>query len=108
LFIVGLAATLTAFGLSAALLGTLFGSSGGFSDVTGLISSGVLIVMGLYLLGIVTFEFPSYEADVNTIGGVQIPPSLQAFLLGATSALIASPCSSPVLTSLLAIVASSG
>jgi cytochrome c-type biogenesis protein len=33
---------------------------------------------------------------------------LQAFLLGATSALIASPCSTPVLASILGFVAASG
>jgi cytochrome c-type biogenesis protein len=108
MYYLGLATTLTIFGLSAALLGTLFGSSGGFSDAAGLVSSAVLIAMGLYLLEIIQFEFPSFETDVNKIAGVEIPANLQSFLFGATTALIASPCSSPVLTSLLAIVAASG
>ena len=38
----------------------------------------------------------------------KLPPAAQAFFLGGSSALVSSPCSSPVLTSLLAFVASSG
>lgn len=112
LYASGLATTLTLFGLSAALLGNVFGSSGVIGDASALISSALFLVMGLYLLGLVNFEFPSYGGKLGTKSdennGFFSSGSVQAFLFGATSALVASPCSSPVLTSLLAFVASSG
>ena len=102
----GLATTLTLFGLSAAILGNVFGSSGLLGDASGLLSSVIFLAMGLYLLELVQFDFPSVETQLAEDGA--LPASVQAFLFGATSALIASPCSSPVLTSLLAVVAASG
>jgi cytochrome c-type biogenesis protein len=113
LYASGLASTLTLFGLSAAMLGNVFGSSGAIGDASALLSSVVFLVMGLYLLGLVNIEFPSFQGKVGTTAsdeksGFFSSGSVQAFLFGATSALVASPCSSPVLTSLLAFVASSG
>jgi cytochrome c-type biogenesis protein len=102
----GLATMLTLFGLSAAILGNVFGASGVLGDASGLLSSVIFLMMGLYLLEIVQFDFPSIETKLAEDGAM--PASLQAYLLGATSALIASPCASPVLTSLLAVVAASG
>ena len=113
LYASGLATTLTLFGLSAAMLGNVFGASGLVGDLSALLSSGLFLVMGLYLLGIVEIKFPSFDGKIGKTsnkegGGVFSNGSVQAFLFGATSALVASPCSSPVLTSLLAFVASSG
>lgn len=107
LYATGLATTLTLFGLSAAMLGNVFGSSGAVGDVASLLSSTLFFTMGLYLLGIVNIDFPSFEFNTDK-KGILSSGSAQAFLLGGTSALVASPCSSPVLTSLLAFVASSG
>jgi cytochrome c biogenesis protein CcdA len=112
LYASGLATTLTLFGLSAAMLGNVFGASGLVGDLSALLSSGLFLVMGFYLLGIVEIKFPSFDGKIGKAskesGGVFSNGSVQAFLFGATSALVASPCSSPVLTSLLAFVASSG
>jgi cytochrome c-type biogenesis protein len=112
LYASGLATTLTLFGLSAAMLGNVFGASGLVGDLSALLSSGLFLVMGLYLLGIVEIKFPSFDGKIGKAskesGGIFSNGSVQAFLFGATSALVASPCSSPVLTSLLAFVASSG
>ena len=114
LYASGLATTLTLFGLSAAMLGNVFGASGLIGDLSALLSSGLFLVMGLYLLGIVEIEFPSFNGKIgkgsnkDSNDGFFSSGSVQAFLFGATSALVASPCSSPVLTSLLAFVASSG
>lgn len=70
-----------------------------------LTASMVAIVMGLNLLELISLRLPSFEASLQL---EKFPPSLQAFLLGATSALIASPCSTPVLASILGFVAASG
>jgi cytochrome c-type biogenesis protein len=107
LYATGLATTLTLFGLSAAMLGNVFGSSGAVGDVASLLSSTLFFTMGLYLLGIVNIDFPSFEIK-NDKKGILSSGNAQAFVLGGTSALVASPCSSPVLTSLLAFVAASG
>jgi len=107
LYATGLATTLTLFGLSAAMLGNVFGSSGAIGDVASLLSSILFLTMGLYLLGIVNIDFPSFEIK-NDKQGILSSGNAQAFVLGGTSALVASPCSSPVLTSLLAFVAASG
>lgn len=104
----GLASMLTLFGLSAAILGNVFGSSGAIGDVSGLLSSLLFLAMGLYLLELIQIDFPSIEAKLGQGVAGRLPPTAQAFLFGATSALVASPCSSPVLTSLLAVVAASG
>ena len=101
----GLATSLTLFGLSAAMLGNVFGSSGLLGDASGLLSSALFLAMGLYLLEIIRIDFPTIATNR---GNEQMSKTAQSFLFGATSALVASPCSSPVLTSLLAVVATSG
>jgi len=111
LYALGLASALSAFGLAAASFGTMYGAGnlGSSCTVVGDVMSsltGVLIlVMGLNLLDIVKFEFPSLDLNdsVKSVNG-----NLRAFLVGGTTAVVASPCSSPVLTSLLATVATSG
>jgi cytochrome c-type biogenesis protein len=63
------------------------------------------VMLGLNLLGIVNFQFPSYtDINGNKKAVVNLPESAEAFLFGATSALISSPCSSPILAALLAFV----
>lgn len=106
-FTVGLATSLSVLGLSATLAGKLFGSAGAgaLGAALPLTASAVAIVMGLNLLDLVSLRLPSFDAALQL---ERFPPSLQAFLLGATSALIASPCSTPVLASILGFVAASG
>lgn len=108
LYAVGLATTLSSFGLAAAFLGQMYGAaaSGGVTvlqDVPSIISSILSLVMGLSLLGIIGIRFPSI--NLGDFGSV--PDSVRAFLLGGSAALISSDCSSPVLASLLAVVAAS-
>lgn len=107
MFTVGLATSLSVLGLSATLAGKLFGSAGAgaLGAALPLTASVVAIAMGLNLLDLINLKLPSFEATMQLD---KFPPSLQAFLLGATSALIASPCSTPVLASILGFVAASG
>jgi len=144
----GLAMVFCGLGLSASLLGGVFGR--GTDNVLGnfllvALSSGVSIVMGLQLLELINLPLPSLELDVPGVTSNQdtsiqmdgegsiltfdddgnlIPPSavksdqaletmqkpngsslFRAFLLGGSLALVASPCATPVLTSILAFVA---
>jgi cytochrome c-type biogenesis protein len=100
-FALGLATTLAGLGIVAAGLGHVYGQIG-----TGLpiVVSAIAILMGLNLLELVPLHFPSLGAT-DWIKD-DFPRELRAYLLGLTFGLIASPCSTPVLATLLAWVAS--
>ena len=83
--------------------GKAFGQIG----VVAPISVAVLaIVMGLNLLGEVQLRFPSFGSNFDP-RSLNLPPFLTSFVAGATFALAASPCATPVLSTLLAYVAAS-
>ncbi len=100
-FALGLATTLAILGIIATTIGKVYGQIGvGLPIIVSLIA----IVMGLNLLEIVPLRFPSLGAtDWIT---EDFPPSVRSYLLGLTFGLVASPCSTPVLATLLAWVAS--
>jgi len=54
---------------------------------------------------VVQLQLPSVDIDVRA---ARLPPPVTAYLAGATFALAASPCSTPVLASLLAYASTSG
>lgn len=100
-FALGLASTLALLGVGAASLGKIYGQIGVGLP---LVVSGVAILMGLNLLEIVPLRFPTLGAT-DWIRA-DFPPLVRAYLIGLTFGLIASPCSTPVLATLLAWVAS--
>ncbi|KAG5178773.1 cytochrome c biogenesis protein, thiol reduction transmembrane region, CcdA [Tribonema minus] len=105
----GLATVLSVLGLSATYAGKLFGSTGLGGDTGGLalplVSSVIAIAAGLNLLELLNFTLPSWEAGVESFNS--LPRVGRAYALGASSALVASPCCTPVLASILGFVASS-
>ena len=94
----GLATTLAALGLASSFLGGAYGQIG---DGLPIAVSLVAIVMGLNLLEIITIQLPSLDVDTRSLG---LGPAAQAYLAGLTFALAASPCSTPILATLLAYV----
>lgn len=100
-FVLGLAITLASLGLAAAALGKIYGQIGIGLPI---LVSIVAILMGLNLLELLPLRFPSL-GPTDWISN-DFPPALKALLAGLTFGLIASPCSTPVLASLLAWVAS--
>jgi len=117
-FALGLASVFCGFGLSVSLVGGVFGSSGGENALgallLGLFSGGISIAMGLQLLELVEIPIPSFEVgnfaqddDDKTEESGGISALFRTFLLGGSSALVASPCATPVLTSILGFVAAS-
>ncbi len=100
-FSLGLATTLAGLGVLAASLGRVYGQIGiGLPIVVSLIA----IVMGLNLLEALPLQLPS-------LGGTEWisqnwPEGVRSYLLGLTFGLVASPCSTPVLATLLAWIAS--
>ncbi len=99
-FSLGLATTLAGLGILAASLGKIYGQIGIGLPI---FVSIVAILMGLNLLELITFQFPSLGAE-NWITE-ELPPGIRSYSLGLTFGLVASPCSTPVLATLLAWVA---
>ncbi len=99
-FALGLATTLAGLGIAATLLGKVYGQ---VAIGLPIIVSIVAILMGLNLLEALPFALPS-------IGGTDwiskdLPTGVRSYLLGVTFGLVASPCSTPVLATLLTWIA---
>jgi len=99
-FALGLATTLAVLGILAATLGRVYGQIGiGLPIIVSIIA----ILMGLNLLEALPLQLPSF-------GGMDwiskdLPEGIRSYLIGLTFGLVASPCSTPVLATLLAWVA---
>ena len=104
-FVLGIAALFTPLGLFAALTGGIFGAA--------LASPVVLIGLAILFLALAASMFGAFDLDLPpalknrlaTMGGVGYKG---AFALGLASALIAAPCTGPVLGFLLTWVGTSG
>ncbi|HIK36175.1 MULTISPECIES: cytochrome c biogenesis protein CcdA [unclassified Thermosynechococcus] len=101
-FALGLASTLTVLGMVAAVAGRIYGQVGWGLTI---IVSVVAILMGLNLLNALPLTFPRNRFLEELPD--RVPAGLQAYTLGATFGLVAAPCSTPVLATLLAWVATS-
>jgi len=98
-FASGLATTLAGMGIVAAIAGRVYGQIGvGLPIVVSIIA----ILMGLYLLELFPLQLPSF-GGTEWIGD-EWPRGIRSYLLGLTFGLVASPCSTPVLATLLAWV----
>jgi cytochrome c-type biogenesis protein len=99
-FSLGLATTLAGLGIVAAYVGKVYGQIGiGLPIIVSIIA----ILMGLNLLEALPLQLPSF-------GGTEwisqeLSPGVRAYLIGLSFGLVASPCSTPVLASLLGWVA---
>ena len=99
-FALGLATTLAGLGIIAAFVGKIYGQVGIGLPI---IVSIVAILMGLNLLEALPFQLPSF-GGLDWISK-ELPPSVRSYLIGLTFGVVASPCSTPVLATLLAWVA---
>ena len=99
-FALGLATTLAFLGIIAAFVGKVYGQVGiGLPIIVSIIA----ILMGLNLLEALPLQLPAF-------GGIEwisqeLPKGLRAYLMGLSFGVVASPCSTPVLASLLGWVA---
>ncbi len=96
----GIAAAFTALGMIAGLAGTLFGTTSKFWPVLIII---VCVMMGGQILFFPKFEIPLPRGFTPKVGGI-----IGAFLLGALTGVIATPCAMPILAVILSYVASRG
>jgi len=99
-FILGLSLTFTAFGAAAGLLGTMFGTLGGWWYVAAGI---VALVMGGQMMGLYEISLPVRRDFRPKRGGL-----IGSFLLGLFFGVVSSPCATPVLVVLLTFVATKG
>ena len=96
-FSLGLATTLAALGIFATLLGKVYGQVGvGLPIVVSIIA----ILMGLNLLEALPLQLPAW-GGMDWIGK-DLPTGVRSYLIGLTFGLVASPCSTPVLATILA------
>ena len=98
-FSFGLSLILSIIGIICALTGRAFTSIA--SPIIILIFSSIIILMGLNLIGFLDIQFPTIikKMPEKKSGSLFIFP----FLVGAFFGLAASPCSSPILASIMAI-----
>ncbi len=101
-FTLGLALTLTGLGLSASLLGGVYGQWG--REWLNVLVGAIAIAMGLQLLEV--WSMPMVGINSDWVAG--LPTAWRALGVGITFGLAASPCSTPVLFTLLAWVSATG
>lgn len=99
-FSLGTALTFVAMGIIATSAGKLMGNS---SSVWYLLLGTLMILMALQ-----TWEIINLIPSLNLIGKSKKKGFIGAFLAGVLGGIFSSPCSTPVLIALLAIVAGSG
>ncbi len=96
-FALGMATTLAGLGIGATLLGKVYGQIGiGLPLIVGAIA----ILMGLNQLELLPLRMPA-GLGLEWISN-DLPRGLRSYLIGLTFGLVASPCSTPVLATLLA------
>ncbi|KAI4333725.1 hypothetical protein L6164_018497 [Bauhinia variegata] len=104
-FSLGLATTLAVLGVGASFAGKAYGQIG---QGLPLAASGLAVIMGLNLLEVIELRLPSFFENFDPRAAASsFPSSAQAYLAGLAFALAASPCSTPVLATLLGYVAAS-
>ncbi len=99
-FVAGATVTFTVLGVIASLAGKLMGTSASWWYI---ILGVLMILMALQIWGIFEIIPSSYLISKNTKKGV-----VGAFIAGILGGIFSSPCSTPVLIALLAIVAGKG
>jgi thiol:disulfide interchange protein DsbD len=103
-FILGIAVMFTALGVGAALSGAIFGKFLSNPYVVGVVAV-VFLTMAASMFGAFEMALPSgLNNRLATVGGIGFGG---AFVLGLVSALVAAPCTGPVLTGILLWIAAS-
>ncbi|MCX8042868.1 MAG: sulfite exporter TauE/SafE family protein [Desulfobacterota bacterium] len=103
LYVIGLAVVYAGLGIFAALTGKLFGTIGS-SAWTYLVVGNLFLLFGLSMLEVFSLQLVFPRAGRAGTGRAQ--GLLSVFFFGCVSALIAGPCTTPVLGAVLAYVAS--
>lgn len=95
-YVTGVAVVYSGLGIFASITGNIFGSLS-MHPITDLIVGLIVLSMGIYMLDIVHIRVP----QLISLPGIKRKGYFGAFLFGAVSALVISPCLTPVLGSIL-------
>ena len=101
IYVLGMAVVYSALGMLAALTGSLFGTISA-SPWTHFVMANLMIVFGLSILDVFHLPLVSRASQMDT----QKKGMIGAFILGAASGVMATPCTAPVLGVVLTFVAS--
>ncbi|MGN0032080.1 MAG: cytochrome c biogenesis CcdA family protein [Candidatus Gastranaerophilaceae bacterium] len=95
-FVIGTGIVFSVIGIICALTGKIFLGNPYFA----LIIASIIMIMGLKILGIIEFELPVIIKEIpqNKVNNDFLYP----LILGAVFALIGTPCSTPILASIMA------
>lgn len=103
-YVVGMGVVFSALGVAAAKTGQAFGTVLG-SPVVVTVLAAFLLALATSMFGAFELALPSsLQTRLNSVGGAGVGG---AFLMGSASGFLAAPCTGPVLTALLAYVATS-
>lgn len=99
-YVTGIAVTYAALGLLASLTGTVFGLVA-YHPLTYIFVGALIIIFGLSMLDLFAIPLP----HIAKLPALKKRSFLSTFILGVSSGLVASPCLTPVLGSILAYLA---
>ena len=104
-YVVGQALVYTVLGVSAAMAGSVFGAwMQSLWVVAGV--AGFFFLMGLSMFGFFNVQVPAtLQTKLSNVGGAGF---VGAFLVGMVGALVAGPCSGPVIASLMVLIGQKG
>lgn len=102
-FVLGLAITYVVLGATIGFLGSVLGLS---RSVWMYIVAGVCILVGLNMAGLLKLDFATFAPGQSR--WAEMSGFVGAVLLGMMFGLVASPCAMPILTLILAMIASKG
>ncbi|MEW6026911.1 MAG: cytochrome c biogenesis protein CcdA [Planctomycetota bacterium] len=97
-YVIGLSLTFSVIGVLAALSGQVFGNIQN-SPYSFLVVGNFIVIMALWLMDIIYIPLPAFRGTQMTHKGY-----IPSFILGATSGLIAIPCTTAILAVILAYV----
>ena len=102
-YVFGLALVYSALGLFAVLSGSLFGAINSH-PLTLFVMANIYILLALWMMDVFSIRLPFQQgaSDISHRGGNGIAT---AFLIGASAAFVAGPCTAPVLGALLMWIA---
>lgn len=103
-FIFGMSLVFTIIGIICAITGKVFMSVGGAYFM--LLIASFVLVMGLKLVGVLDFEFPTFVTKLpqNNSGNLIVYP----MLIGIFFALAGTPCSTPILAAIMGFASLTG
>jgi len=112
-FVLGVVTVLSLLGLFSAFAGFVFVQFRGYIY---LFVGTVIVVMGLSLAGVITLPLPnnhwlqpnSSQSDAKSAMGQLRRQAIEPFIVGLTFALVSSPCTSPIMISVLTAGAATG